>query len=159
MPLQPAMAASSASLNAFDALAASLCVVGICVGLVADNQLYAYMQQPDKQLLLETGLWRYSRHPNHFGEQTWWVGVLCFAVAAAGGLSGFVAGGAPCWAVAFGVCFNHPIDTLATLPLIENRMLRRPERAALFRAYQQRTSLLVPCLLYTSPSPRDAHES
>jgi steroid 5-alpha reductase family enzyme len=144
MPLQPAMAASGASLNRFDALAASLCLTGICVGLVADNQLFAYMQSPDKPLLLDSGLWRFSRHPNHFGEQLWWIGILSSAVAAAGGWSGFVAGGPHCWAVAFGVCFNHPIDTLATLPLIEARMLRRPERATLYRAYQRRTPLLAP---------------
>uniref|UniRef100_A0A7S4PTD8 Steroid 5-alpha reductase C-terminal domain-containing protein n=1 Tax=Alexandrium monilatum TaxID=311494 RepID=A0A7S4PTD8_9DINO len=144
MPLQPAMAAAGAALNRYDLLAVLLCVVGLCVGLVADNQLFAYMAEPDKPLLLETGLWRYSRHPNHFGEQTWWLGVLCFAVAAEGGVLGFASCGAGCWAVAFGVCFNHPIDTLATLPLIEGRMLRRPERVALYRAYQRRTSLIVP---------------
>ena len=74
----------------------------------------------------------------------WWVGVLCFAVAAAGGAAAFASAGAHAWAVGFGVAFNHPVDTLATLPLIEGRMLRRPERAALYKAYQQRTSLLVP---------------
>ena len=33
------------------------------------------------------------------------------------------------WPICAGVLFNHPIDTLATLPLIEQRMLRRKERA------------------------------
>ena len=117
--------------------------------------------------------------------------MLLLAVASKGGFAGFVSCGASeCWAVAFGVCFNHPvwqqlpelnftpkastgacsshhehdsclivclilsnhrltrgltqIDTFATLPLIEDRMLRRPERAELYRAYQCRTSLLIP---------------
>ena len=78
------------------------------------------------------------------GEQSWWLGVLCFAVSSSGGIASFVSCGAKCWAVAFGVCFNHPLDTFVTLPLIEGRMLCKPERVALFRAYQQRTSLLVP---------------
>ena len=77
----------------YDFLAASLCATGICVGFFADNQLYEYMNLPKKPILLETGLWRYSRHPNHFGEQTWWIGLLCFAVAAAGGPADFAASG------------------------------------------------------------------
>ena len=48
------------------------------------------------------------------------------------------------WFIVFGVAFNHPLDTFVTLPLIEGRMLRRKERVAAYRAYQQRTSLLVP---------------
>jgi len=145
MPLQPAMAATGAPLNAYDLLAFALCVTGICVGFVADNQLHAYMGLgPAKPILLETGLWRYSRHPNHFGEQTWWIGILTFSVAAAGGVGGLASCGAQCCAVAFGVCFNHPLDTFVTLPLIEGRMASRPSRAAAFREYQQRTSLIFP---------------
>ena len=86
---------------------------------------------------------RYSRHPNHLGEQTWWVGLLTFGVAAAGGARAFASDPAR-WLVCFGVLFNHPLDTLVTLPLIEERMLRRPERAAAYRAYQRRVALLVP---------------
>ena len=49
-----------------------VCLTGIAVGYAADNQLRAYMSNPNKPVLLETGLWKFSRHPNHFGEQTWW---------------------------------------------------------------------------------------
>ena len=101
------------------------------------------MHRTAKPLILDTGLWRYSRHPNHFGEQMWWIGLLCFAAAAAGGFRAFAARPEG-WRAAFGVAFNHPLDTFVTLPLIEGRMLRRSARAAAFRAYQQRTSLIVP---------------
>jgi len=144
MPLQPAMALDGAPLNVHDVVATLLCLVGLWTSWTADNQLFAYMARKDKPLLLETGLWRLSRHPNHFGEQMWWVGLLYFAVAAAGGLGNFLCGGVHVWAVAFGVGFNHPIDTYATLPLIEERMLRRPERAERYLMYQRRTPLVVP---------------
>jgi len=48
------------------------------------------------------------------------------------------------WPIAFGVLFNHPLDTFVTLPLIEHRMLRRPERVKVYKEYQARTSLLFP---------------
>jgi steroid 5-alpha reductase family enzyme len=134
MPLSAAMSSSGEMLNWLDGVALCLCLTGILVGFVADNQLYAYMTMKNKPVLLETGLWRYSRHPNHFGEQTWWVGLLLFGVAS----------GAPLWPICFGVLFNHPLDTLVTLPMIEQRMLRRPERVAAFKEYQQCTSLIVP---------------
>lgn len=117
-----------------DAVALTVCCCGLTVGAIADNQLWAFMNRPDKstRLLLDTGLWRFSRHPNHFGEQLWWVGLALFAV-----------GQGQWWALA-GVAFNHPLDTFVTLPLIEERMLKRRERRALYAAYQERTSLIVP---------------
>lgn len=69
MPLQATMAADGAPLNYLDAIAGVFCVTGIVIGFFADNQLWAYMNTPNKPMILETGLWRYSRHPNHFGEQ------------------------------------------------------------------------------------------
>ena len=36
--------------------------------------------------LCPAGLWRYSRHPNHVGEQLWWWGLALFGVSASGAL-------------------------------------------------------------------------
>jgi len=134
MPLQSSMALSSASLNWVDGLALFVCLLGIFIGWLSDNQLREYMLKKDRPLLLDTGMWKYSRHPNHFGEQTWWVGLLLFSVAATG----------TWWPSCIGVLYNHPLDTFVTLPLIEERMMRRPERAALFKRYQECTSLILP---------------
>jgi len=37
-------------------------------------------QGKDKMLLLNTGMWKYSRHPNYFGEQLWWWSFAIFSV-------------------------------------------------------------------------------
>ena len=79
---------------------------------------------------MHIGLWKYSRHPNHFGEQTWWVGLLLLGYAASKP--------AALWPICFGVLFNHSLDTLVTLPLIESRMLRNGKRAAAFQKYTLR---------------------
>jgi len=102
------------------------------------------MNMKNKPLLLETGLWKYSRHPNHFGEQIWWVGLLLFGVAASAESNNGIFSITTWWPIAFGVCFNHPLDTFVTLKLIEDRMLRRPERAEIYKKYQERTSLILP---------------
>lgn len=135
LPVWASMRLDAPSLGLMDAVAALCCISGILIGHIADNQLYAYMQEPPdkKPIVLDTGLWGCSRHPNHFGEQTWWVGLLLFGLAAGG----------PWW-IAGGVLFNHPLDTFVTLGLIEERMLRREERRAAFQAYQKRTSYFIP---------------
>ena len=52
-----------------DVVALTVCCCGLAVGAIADNQLWAFMNRADKSdLLLDTGLWHCSRHPNHFGE-------------------------------------------------------------------------------------------
>ena len=64
-----------------------------------------------------------------------------------------------------GVAFNHPLDTFATLPLIEERMLRKPERAEAFRECKDlavHSLLAVRCLpaLHRHPEPTrsDGHD-
>ncbi len=76
-------------------------------------------------------MWRYSRHPNYFGEQLWWWSLGLFAANV----------GQP-WALA-GTAFNSACMVGVTR-LTEARMLARPERAALYRGYQGRTSVWVP---------------
>merc|ERR1719498_1972670 len=129
LPLWPAMKAEGPPLGMLDLAAVTCCLGGIIIGMFADNQLYSYMNLEKKPIVLNTGLWGWSRHPNHFGEQTWWVGLLLLGLAAGG----------PWW-IAAGVLFNHPLDTFVTLGLIEERMLRKEERREAFKAYQRCTS-------------------
>jgi len=66
-----------------------LCLLGLVIAHCADTQLHCFMQENVKRekagipkvLLLETGLWKYSRHPNYFGEQLWWWSLAGFACA------------------------------------------------------------------------------
>lgn len=49
-------------------------VVGIAFETIADAQLAVFRANPDNyRRVLDTGLWRYTRHPNYFGDAlTWW---------------------------------------------------------------------------------------
>lgn len=47
---------------------------------VADLQLYSFKaQEENKGKFITTGLWRYSRHPNYFGEATFGWGIFIMA--------------------------------------------------------------------------------
>jgi steroid 5-alpha reductase family enzyme len=80
-----------------------------------------------------TGLWRYSRHPNYVGEQLWWWGLGLYAVAAG-----------QAWTLG-GAAFNSVVLAAVTR-MTEQRMLTcwPTARAALYRKYQQRTSVWLP---------------
>lgn len=55
---------------------------GIIFETVADIQMYSFKNNPEnKGKIITTGLWRYSRHPNYFGEAVVWWGVYLIACA------------------------------------------------------------------------------
>jgi steroid 5-alpha reductase family enzyme len=59
---------------------AALAMAGLVFEAVADAQLAAFKADPASGgRVLDSGLWRYSRHPNYFGEATvWWgFGLFC----------------------------------------------------------------------------------
>ena len=88
------------------------CVAGLLVAWHSDNTLFEYMNQKKKEPILQAGLWKYSRHPNYFGEQLWWWSFSLFAVRL----------GAPY--VMCGTAFNSIILATVTV-MTEERMLSR----------------------------------
>ena len=70
--------------NIFNTLGVAVWLVGMVIETIADNQLHRFNQLVVKdQQTLNTGLWRYSRHPNYFGEFCVWWGWGLFAIPAA----------------------------------------------------------------------------
>jgi steroid 5-alpha reductase family enzyme len=70
------------------ALAVVSLISGMVMSYVADTQLAAFMAENRERrlagqppvLILDTGLWYYSRHPNYCGENMFWWGLSLFAV-------------------------------------------------------------------------------
>lgn len=64
---------------------AGLAAFGIAYETVADWQLARFKARADSERrVLDTGLWRYSRHPNYFGEFCVWWGFFLLAADAGG---------------------------------------------------------------------------
>jgi len=84
MPLLPAIG-STAPLGVLDAIAALLWLTGIVFEAGGDYQLARFKRDPGNAgRVLDTGLWRYTRHPNYFGDFCIWWSYYLFAVAAGG---------------------------------------------------------------------------
>ena len=73
---------SAAGLNWLDAIGAALFLIGFVWQTVADWQLSRFKALPQNHgKVLDQGLWRYSRHPNYFGEFCVWWGFYLIALA------------------------------------------------------------------------------
>lgn len=107
--------------------------VGITFETVGDWQLHRFRSDPTSSgQVLDTGLWRYTRHPNYFGDATAWWGI--FLLAADAGLPGWLTILSPLlmtWFLAKGT----------GKPLLEKGMA---ERRPGYVDYVERTSGFVP---------------
>lgn len=89
LPLLAAIA-SPGSLNPLDYAGIALWGVGVCFESVADRQLARFKSAAaNRGRVMDRGLWRYTRHPNYFGDFCVWWAFFLFA-AAAGGWWSFV---------------------------------------------------------------------
>ena len=79
-------ATQPAALTAVDGLGAMLFAVGFAFEVVGDYQLEGFRAEPSNRgKVLDRGLWRYTRHPNYFGDATMWWGMYAIAASTPGG--------------------------------------------------------------------------
>jgi steroid 5-alpha reductase family enzyme len=81
----PVLAASSdsAPLAWLDVLGVALWLVGFVFESVGDFQLARFRANPSNQgKVMQSGLWRYTRHPNYFGDFCVWWGFYLIALSA-----------------------------------------------------------------------------
>jgi steroid 5-alpha reductase family enzyme len=86
----PLLAAQSADgpghWTRWDAAGTLLFAAGLTVETAADRQLRRFKARGDSRAqVLDSGLWRYSRHPNYFGEAVVWWGLFLIAAGVPGG--------------------------------------------------------------------------
>lgn len=132
LALWPALVVGRGDLGLVDALAVFVTAGAIVIEGVADNQLRAFVKtNRDPQRIMDTGLWSWSRHPNYFGETSFWWGVWLFGVAADPSI----------WWTVVGPLAMTGLFVFISIPMMEKRMLaKRPHYAE----HQRRVSSLVP---------------
>lgn len=115
------------------ALGALIALIGIAFETIGDAQLNKFRANPaNKGKVLDTGLWRYTRHPNYFGDACTWWGI--WLVAAETGLPGWISIIGP-------IFLTFTLTKWSGKPLLEYGMRKtRPEYAA----YVARTSGFFP---------------
>jgi steroid 5-alpha reductase family enzyme len=58
-------------------------IIGFSFEAVGDKQLDTFIKDKTlhKDTIMKTGLWKYTRHPNYFGESTMWFGLAFIALS------------------------------------------------------------------------------
>jgi steroid 5-alpha reductase family enzyme len=121
----------SASFSFVDVAAILLWLVGMSFETVADFQLHRFKVVPaNKGKVLDTGLWRYSRHPNYFGEFCIWWGFYLFAVSTGGW-----------WTIISPLMMSFLLLRFSGVALLEKDI---HERRPAYRAYITRTNAFLP---------------
>ncbi len=124
------IAASSRPLDALAAAGVGLWLVGLVFESVADVQLARFKANPQSAgRVLDRGLWRYSRHPNYFGDFCVWWGI--FVVAAPDAL----------FAVVSPLLMTTFLLRVSGVALLERTIV---ERRPAYRSYIARTSAFFP---------------
>jgi steroid 5-alpha reductase family enzyme len=82
LPLVTAIGGQTAP-GPLDYAGALLWLAGICFEALGDWQLARFKNDPgNRGKVLDSGLWRYTRHPNYFGNFTLWWGFYLIALSA-----------------------------------------------------------------------------
>ena len=113
-------------------------LIGVSVESVADIQKYRFNQNPkNKGTWIDSGVWKYSRHPNYFGEICVWVGMYVAAFASLTVLERVIGVASPV-AIAISLLF------ISGIPILEKSADKRWGGQKAYQAYKRRTSILIP---------------
>lgn len=112
-------------------LGLSLWLLGYAFEVIGDAQLKAFKSNPaNKGKLMTRGLWRYTRHPNYFGEATLWWGVAFIAYAVTQNLFVFFSP----------LVITILVRFVSGVPMLEKSMKKREG----FEDYAQQTNAFFP---------------
>ncbi len=132
-PFLVAVRNSAPLLGAFEYAGLLLWAIAVAGEAWSDAQLEAFKRvSANRGRVCDTGLWRYSRHPNYFFEWLTWV---AFAVFALPGPGGWLALGCPAFML-------YLLLRVTGIRYTEEQLLRSKGEA--YRAYRQRTPAFVP---------------
>jgi len=83
LPLLASNASTTSNqLNVLDYVAIVVWIIGIIFEAGGDYQLSKFKSKPEnKGKVLNTGLWKYTRHPNYFGDSAVWWSYALFCIA------------------------------------------------------------------------------
>jgi len=104
---------------------------GLLFETIGDQQLKDFIKtRTSKEQIIDTGLWRYTRHPNYFGEALLWWGFFMVALAY----------GAPEISVIGPITITILVRFISGVPFLERRYADHKN----YQEYAKKTSVFIP---------------
>jgi len=123
----------NAELSLFDVLGVMIWLIGFFFEAIGDYQLLKFTKNPaNKGKIIQTGFWKYTRHPNYFGEVLLWWGIFCFALSVPFGFLTIISP----------ITITFLILYVSGIPMLEKKYENNLE----FADYKKRTSAFFPML-------------
>lgn len=132
LPVQLGQMDSAPAVGVIGIMGTAIAIIGIAFETIGDAQLVRFRRNPANQgNVLMAGLWRYTRHPNYFGDACTWWGLYLIAAESGTGR----------WAIPGPILLTWTLMKWSGVPTIEGRLKRkRPD----YDAYARRTSGFLP---------------
>lgn len=131
LPVIAINGSATPGLTNLDILGLGLWLIGFCFEVVGDFQLQAFISDPEnKYRIMRYGLWRYTRHPNYFGEIAMWWGIWLMALNVPYGLVTIVGP----------LTITILLRFVSGVPMLEKRFEGNLE----YQEYQRTTNALIP---------------
>jgi steroid 5-alpha reductase family enzyme len=119
-----------AILTPLDMIGASIWTVGLLFESIGDFQLIRFKtNSTNHSKLLTTGLWKYTRHPNYFGEAVLWWGFYIIALAAGSW-----------WTIFSPIIMTFLLMKVSGVAMLERTMKSKPG----YEDYMSRTNAFIP---------------
>jgi steroid 5-alpha reductase family enzyme len=143
LPLMAAIGAQAAP-NALDYLGVGLWAIGMLFEAGGDYQLSRFKSDPDNRgKVMDRGLWRYTRHPNYFGNACIWWGFGLIAMASGAW-----------WALVSPLLMTFLLLKVSGVSLLEKDI---GERRPAYADYIARTSAFIPLPPKKAATSQTAH--
>ncbi|MCA9078418.1 MAG: DUF1295 domain-containing protein [Planctomycetaceae bacterium] len=131
LPIQLGIAQSAKPINVVHIIGTTVWTIGLLFEAVGDWQLARFKHQSNEDSVFDRGLWRYTRHPNYFGDFCVWWGHFVLAIA----------GGATWWTIIGPIVMSVFLLFVSGVTLLERDLkTRKPE----YQAYVERTNAFFP---------------
>ena len=84
-------ATDKGQLGVLELVGLAIWIVGFIFEALGDKQLKVFIaDKENKGHILKSGLWKYTRHPNYFGEATMWWGIFVISISSQSGIIGII---------------------------------------------------------------------
>ena len=132
LPVQLGQIDAAPEVGVIGIVGAVIAVIGIAFETIGDAQLTRFRRDSANiGQVMDRGLWRYTRHPNYFGDACTWWGLYLIAAETTTGL----------WALPGPMLLTWTLVKWSGMPTTEGRMKRKKPR---YEDYVRRTSGFVP---------------